>query len=126
MLSCSLFVLWKVCRIVRYGHQSICIYQLSFVPAVSCEALALVYQLQVGLPGDFTVFLRAHEPGILRAYVGGLAVGGRLGSTCTWIARLPCSGGGNCWVQVPYTYTWLFGAAVFTRDSDQHIRQGTW
>ena len=25
-----------------------------------------------------------------------------------------------------YTYTWFFGAAVFTRDSDQHIRQGTW
>ena len=58
VFSCSLmFVPSRVCRIVMYVHQSICICQLSFVLAVSCEALTPVYQLKVCIPVHFTVFL---------------------------------------------------------------------
>ena len=62
---------------------------------------------------------------ILLAYVGSLAVGGRLGSTCRWIAHLPCRGWGEllCTSAI-YQYMFLWGSSV-SRLSCQHISQGT-
>ena len=48
---------------------------------------------------------------ILWAYIGSLAVGGCLGSTCTWITRVPCSG---------------VGIVMYKRHLPIHVASGQW
>ena len=80
---------------------SICICLLSFVPVVSCEALATVYQLQVGLRGEFTVLLRELMLVAVRSAVvwGPPARGMRL-----WELL---------WTSAIYRYMFLWGSGVY-------------